>query len=448
VTEPRANAPETTRLRVILAGGARFSCHRCGDCCRSFPVALTDDEAKRYATDELRALVPGLASETFEVVPRPGGKVARLLKRQASGACVFLDEEKNLCRVHGALGEAAKPLACRLFPFTVTPGGGPDPRPRVGCHFACKGLAAGDGAPVAGMRRELESLAEELARVHSLAPRDDALVFVQRRRYARDELELVCDLVVQELEDATRPFPARLLAVSRFLDLFSRSAFKEIKDEKRVELVKVFATGVREQVKKGLLLPPATTPTFPERLLLRQLLGVAVRRDPPGLMTAGIARRTSRRLSGLLAGLAAMAGGGSFTPTGRAKRVRVEAVRSQAPPADPASPEADGALSRYFVAHVGSRRLLDPSFRVPEVLPAFGLLLRQYPLILLFARAACLARGGDVLTSDDYACALRTADWTFGQVPWTAGLIGRTRARLLADLNAPFQHVAWCAAKV
>jgi Fe-S-cluster containining protein len=40
-----------TRLRVVLPGGAKFSCHQCGDCCRNFPVSLTDAEAERYEKD-------------------------------------------------------------------------------------------------------------------------------------------------------------------------------------------------------------------------------------------------------------------------------------------------------------------------------------------------------------------------------------------------------------
>ena len=40
------------------------------------------------------------------------------LNKRADGACVFLDDD-NRCRIHTAFGEAAKPAACRLFPFSL-----------------------------------------------------------------------------------------------------------------------------------------------------------------------------------------------------------------------------------------------------------------------------------------------------------------------------------------
>jgi Fe-S-cluster containining protein len=371
--------------------------------------------------------------------------VARILRRRRDGACIFLDGEKNLCRIHGTLGEREKPLACRLFPFTFVSGDEADPRPRVGCHFACKGLAAGDGAPVAGEKRALEELAGDLSRVHDLSPPRAPLVWDEQRSYTREELELVATLVTNEVLDANRPFPDRILAVARFLDLFAKSAFTQVKDEKRRDFIEILASGVREQVKKGIVTPATGRPGFPERLLFRQIIALAVRRDPPTLITAGMLRRSVRRVGGLISGVAFTTGGGSFTPTGRDRRVRLGDVLRLAPTADPASPEADGALSRYFAAHLSARRVLDPDFRPGEVLAAFGLLLRQYPAILLYARAACFARGGDRLESTDYASALRTADWTFGHVAYTSGVVGQVRARLLRDLDAPFQHLPFYA---
>jgi lysine-N-methylase len=446
VSEKRERT-ERRLAQIHLPPGARFTCHQCGDCCRSFPVSLSDEETKAYAERDWSQVLPGHAGPVFFESSTGPGRSARFLHRQVDGSCIFLDSERNLCRIHDKLGEAAKPLACRLFPFTVVPGDLEDPRPRVGCHFACKGLAAGDGKPVAGERRALESLVQELGRVHPLEPSSERLDWEPGRSYERTELEVVAALLTAELEDAGRPFPERILTVAKFIDLFSKSAFKQVKDEKRRDFVEILAQGVREQVKKGLLKARETPPDWNERLLFRQILGMSVRRDPAGLLTAGTLRRTARRVSSLLSGIAFSAGGGSFVPTGRERRVRVSDVRRLAPEADPASPEADGALTRYFVAHVASRRVLDPAFKVRDVLAGYGLLLRQYPAILLYARAACLAREGAALDSSDYASALRTADWTFGHVSWTAGLVGRSRRLLLGDLEAPFRHLNWCALK-
>lgn len=434
-----------TDTGIVLPPGARFTCHQCGDCCRSFPVSLSDAERERYSKRDWKDVLPAHDGPVFDEVSRGGGKVASLLKRRRDGACIFLGEKDSLCQIHAKLGAAEKPLACRLFPFTIVAGDEEDPRPRVGCHFACKGLATGDGAVVAGEKRALEELASELGSVISLEPNRDPVSFDKKRAYARSELAVAAQLLTSELQEVGRAFPERILAAAKFLDLFAKSAFSHVKDEKRREFVEILAQGVREQVKKGLLRPSTRRPAFPERLLFRQILGMAVRRDPAGLVTAGTLRRTSRRISSFLAGAAFSAGGGSFVPQGRTRRVRLSDVRRLAPEADPSSPIADAALSRYFVAHLSARRVTDSAFKTREALAAYGLLFRQYPAILLFARAACLSREGAELDASDYASALRTADWTFGHVPWTVGAIGGVRRGLLEDLEAPFQHLEWSA---
>jgi len=440
VTSRTRSSPES----IVLPPGARFTCHQCGDCCRSFPVSLTQPERERYEKQDWSQVIPAHAGPVFDEVSRGGGRSASLLKRRADGACIFLGAD-NLCQIHAKLGPQEKPLACRLFPFTFVAGDEEDPRPRAGCHFACKGLAAGDGAAVQGERRALDELARELATVISLEPRKDPVPFSKDRSYGRSELAFASALLTSELQDAGRAFPERILAAARFLDLFAKSSFSQVKDEKRREFVDILAQGVREQVKKGLLKPSTKKPSFPERLLFRQILGMAVRRDPAGLVTAGVLRRSSRRISSFLSGLAFSAGGGSFVPAGRERRVRVDEVRRLAPEADPSAPFADGALTRYFVAHLSARRLTDASFKTREALAGHGLLFRQYPAILFFARASCLARSGEALEGQDYASALRTADWTFGHMPWTAGIVGGVRRGLLEDLDAPFQHLDWSA---
>lgn len=433
--------------RLALAKGVRFTCRGCGDCCRDWPVALTPAEVARYrARDWTPLLGPDPGGGLHDVVyeaPAHGGAPGHFLRRRPDGTCLFLDADAR-CRLHATYGEGDKPLTCRLYPFGFVDVEGRD-RPACGAAFTCSSVAAGDGAPITERRRELDLLRDELVAVRSPATRPGPFTFDRRRSYAPAEVELVLDLVAAELEDAGRPFPERVLAATHFLALLSSSSLPTLEGETPRKLVASFAAGVRDQARRGLLRAPERAPPLPERLLLRQLLALAARRDPITLHGRGELRRAPRRLGNLLSGLAFLAGDGAWRPVARDKRVSVGRVRREAPPVDPASPEADGALTRYFVAHLTARTTLAAWFAVPEVLAGLGLLFRQYPLILLFARGACLARGGARVERDDFAAALRMADWSFGHVPWTRGPIGRVRARLLERVDRALAHVPWAA---
>ena len=50
------------------------------------------------------------------------GLMQHRLGHLADGACVFLDPAGR-CRIHAKFGEAAKPLACRLYPLVIHPAG-------------------------------------------------------------------------------------------------------------------------------------------------------------------------------------------------------------------------------------------------------------------------------------------------------------------------------------
>lgn len=429
--------------RLTLAKGLRFSCRQCGDCCRSSPVILTSAEVARYDARDWTPVL-GHPAPRVHTTARVAGVRGSYLARKPDGTCLFLGPDA-LCEIHRHLGEQEKPLTCRVFPFRFVPGAG-DGAPLVGAQFACSSIAAGDGEALPAQRRALEELQEEVAREHAQAPRTEPVRFAGALSYPPERVDELLELMVKELEDAGRPFPERFLAVVKFTSLVAGSKLERLdagRDDR--PLVSAFAAGIHEQARRGLLRAPALPPSLPERILFRQLLAMGVRRDPAWLLRAGLLRRTMRRFGNLLAGLAFLAGSGGVLPVGRTRRVALGDVRRRAPPADLASPEADGALTRYFVAQLSARIPLSAGFAVRELLPGLGLLFRQLPIVLLLARAACLAREGSALDRDDYASALRTADWNFGQLPWTSGPIGRVRARVLSDVEASLQHLAWCA---
>lgn len=428
--------------RLTLARGVRFSCMQCGDCCRSFPISLSADEAERYEGRDWTGILGEHHPPVVQHVRRGGG-VLRYLARRPDGACLFLGEDQ-LCEIHRHHGEPDKPLACRMFPFGLADGPEVEGTVVIG-RFACSAVAHGEGETIQSHRKELDGLVREFhaiqpPRATSGPPR---LPFSDGLDYGPDEVGLVLDLVASELENASRPFPERILAVSKFVSLVASSRFKSIQGGSAKKAIHGFAEGIHAQVGRGLLKTPEAAP-LPQRLLFRQLLAMAARRDPARLVTAGPLRRLTRRIGNLLAGLAFMAGTGVVRCVGRDKPAVLGEVRRKGPPANPAEPAADGALTRYFLNQFTGRFLYAGSFQLEQVLPALGLLLRQYPLICLLARAACVSRGGERVERSDWVAAIRTADWNFGHVPWTRGPFGGLRGRLLGDVEVPLAFLPEC----
>ena len=91
---------------VWYEDGLRFSCTRCGNCCRGPGYVWVDD-------DEVSLLAAhfGMESDSFQkVYTRKVGR-SRSLRDQANDNCIFFDEGA------GCLVYEARPRQCRTWPF-------------------------------------------------------------------------------------------------------------------------------------------------------------------------------------------------------------------------------------------------------------------------------------------------------------------------------------------
>lgn len=149
---------------------ARFGCTACGACCRGWQIPLVDGEAAAFrvaATD----VVPAARLQRAVVRARAGGVEIDAL--DGSAGCAALRDD-NLCAIHAERGEAAKPRACRLFPFSFVRT--PDGEVRVGVSHACPAVLDGEGTTLVEQRAELERLWREAAEGTPFMLRIDATV--------------------------------------------------------------------------------------------------------------------------------------------------------------------------------------------------------------------------------------------------------------------------------
>src|SRR5262249_30247868 len=128
----------------------RWECQGCGNCCREYQILVTAEE-RRQIEAQGWANEPALDSRPLFVASGlPWASRYRLNQRE-DGACVFLSEE-NRCRLHERHGPAAKPFACRLYPFVLVPAGD---HWRAGLRYACPAAAGNEGPSLTHYQAEL-----------------------------------------------------------------------------------------------------------------------------------------------------------------------------------------------------------------------------------------------------------------------------------------------------
>jgi len=137
---------------VLALVDERYQCTGCGDCCRGWSVPLLPGEGDRFRT-LAAALIPVERLKGAIHGARAGGVAVEALGG-AGGRCAALADDDR-CVVHAEHGGDAKPLACRLFPFTfvATPS-----EVRVSLSFACPAVIDGEGPLLAEQRADVEAL--------------------------------------------------------------------------------------------------------------------------------------------------------------------------------------------------------------------------------------------------------------------------------------------------
>ncbi len=94
---------------------ADYGCAHSGACCSTawdVPVEVAVHRGLNAAMREGRLRT----QDAFVGTESPPEGAAAVLRRRASGACVFFDGRTRHCEVHRALGPDALPVTCRLFP--------------------------------------------------------------------------------------------------------------------------------------------------------------------------------------------------------------------------------------------------------------------------------------------------------------------------------------------
>jgi Fe-S-cluster containining protein len=134
-----------SRQRLLaVPEGQRYSCRRCGWCCRWWKIEVTPEERERLLQHDWSSESARLRGLSLFCEQRPPGRSEPSIQTvQLNGQCVFLEED-NLCLIHKVLSEEAKPAGCRRFPVRL---GWLHEGIVIGVDYACPAAITSDGAP-------------------------------------------------------------------------------------------------------------------------------------------------------------------------------------------------------------------------------------------------------------------------------------------------------------
>ena len=407
-----------------------WDCSGCSSCCRSYHIPVTADERARIESQgwqddaELKG-VPFFVREKGEY----------RLNHRADGPCVFLGAD-NRCRIHAKFGSAAKPLACRIYPFLLVPTGD---HWRLGLRLACPAAAGNAGRPLAdhlSETREYAKLMEDAAGPIADAPpvplaRKQVVPWADLFRIVTAFSKLLANT-----EEALERRWRKVLFVTgmmRAAKLDGKGdAQKAVTAGRLSEMLHVLGLAADDEEPKTA--EEVKPPAWVGRAVFRPLLAVYSRKDHgPDKGTA------QRGPVGRILAASRFARGNGRVPVVHA-RIPDTTFKAAEQPAGPLSADADALLTRYYRLKVESMQFCGrTNFDLPfwDGLESLALTL---PAILWLSRVfASDGRGRDAAIKQ----AVQLVDDNFGFNKLLG--LGRQKhaVRMLSTRGEVAKLVAW-----
>ena len=406
--------------RIEMPVGQNWSCHGCSECCRGqFLITLSTSEKARIEQQGWTQ-ADGVNPATMIV---PEGNRFRLT-HQSDGACVFLDAAGR-CRIHAKFGEAAKPLACRLYPLVIHPAG---KKLVVGLRFSCPSAVANRGQPMAEQVGEFQKLAR-LVLPDDYRASPPPPVLMESANEWPDFLRFVTWLD-SSLAETNVPVALKLLRALHWLGAVEKGSLDQITGPGADEIL---AALVASAAKKLPALPE--NPDKPSRLgrfFLRLMVLEHAR-----LITVQEMNTPGQYRWKILAAIWQFIRAGGHTPALRSglARVKFAAIEKNF---GPLSPEMEATLTRYFRVKIQSLHFCGHAFHDRPLIEGFRSLTLLYPMIVWLSRWLAVSDGRTTLADADVARAISMVDDHYSYSPYLSW-----RVRLLQQRNDIARLCGW-----
>ena len=444
---PVAVRPVAVRLPTIQ----NWTCNSCAGCCREHLIEITPEERDRLLTPGTTADRQGWTANTAPgrvdpVVPLaglskyvPGKWLPGRAKRNAryrlnhapGGACAFLRDD-GLCAVHKEFGEAAKPLACRVYPYALHPA---KSGVTVSLRFSCPTVAANGGAAVTDNAAEVRGIARAVlpAGFGKGTNRAEPPPVSGTRRVGWNDFDRVV-AALSGLFAAPDPAAVQLLRAVYVASLLDRADFSRLSGRRLGEFLRVVSKAAADELPNSLR--DFDPPTAAGQVLFRGALARYAKKDVAADLSAGLGRRLARVLGG------ARLAFGKTTPADVWAGAVPTAELFQDP--GPLPPGTDELFARYYRVKLGGLAFCGPAYDGWPLTDGFFALALVYPLSITLARWRQLADGREELSLEDVRRGLRLADHHHGYDPGTTGRVHRRQVRQLQANHDLAKLIARC----
>jgi lysine-N-methylase len=384
-------------------------------------------------TDEERQRILGQGWSPTDGIPEQQAVIVRTgrfsrghrLAHRDDGACVFLDEN-GLCRIHAKFGEAAKPLACRIYPYTFHPAGR---QVAVGLRFSCPSVVENLGASVSSQSGQLRQIAAQV--VPQGIEDDPAPEITPGQRLDWKDFKRFQTALQDGLSEGDLPLAVRLRRILFWLDLVKQSRFEEVRGRRLDEFLALIrqAADIEDAAECE---PPSRTGGVMFRLLVAQY----ARKDTLLDLESGLSNRLRLFVSALK-----FARGRGQIPVLQDGFGPATFDQLEQPFGVPA--EAQEILTRYFQVKVQSIHFCGRACYGLPLVEGFWSLALIYPSILWLARWLAVTAGRQALTTADLQQAIAVADHHHGFSPAFGQAAFRMRTRELNRRREIRRLVDW-----
>ncbi len=404
-------------LPLTLPTIQNWSCHNCSGCCTQHLIEITDAERQRIV-DQNWTEADGIPTGQPVVVPHGGAfwKKRYRLAHRADGACVFLNEQ-GLCRIHAKFGEAAKPLACRVYPYVFHPAG---KRITVSLRFSCPSVVKNLGKPCTQNGKEIKTIASLVVpegTERMTAPKLNSLTQADW-----DDVLRVSSIFLEFITDTETPLIERLYRTLEMLVYFDRADLRSFSGKRLEEVIDVLAEAASVES-----LPSPAPLNRLEGSHFRLLVGQYALKDTVADLQAGFWSRIQRIRSAMK-----MASGKGMTPKlhGPLKDVPFELIER---PFGPLPAETDELLTRYLQVKIEGLHFCGRAYYDVPVAEGLKSLLLVVPSVFWIARWIAVGAGRSSLVIDDIRTALAFADHHHGYSEIFGSPSFRNRVRFLSE---------------